>query len=298
MDETYTLEEIYNEIKVLKRIFYAVRIVNPIENMVYEISNDLEKIYMQQSECYSIWNKDKKCENCISKKAFLNKSSYEKFEFIDDEIYYVISRYIEVGNEKYVMEIVCKIDNGIILNAEGSGQFIDRIVRLNKKIYKDELTGIYNRRYMNEELEKSICTILDSNRDLGIAIVDIDDFKEVNDRFGHLQGDKVICKIANILIKSINEKNGDYAVRYGGDEFILVLNNTNEGEFEKTLKKILRKISNIKVRGMDTYNISISIGGARVKEISTRNIEEIINLADKRLYTSKTLGKNMVCTKE
>lgn len=298
MEETYTLEEIYNEIKVLKRIFYVVRIVNPIENKVYEISSDLGKIYMQQSECYSTWGKNKRCENCTSKKAFINKSTHEKFEFICDEIYYIISRYIEIENEKYVMELVRKVDNGIILNAEGTEQFVDKIVRLNKKIYKDELTGVYNRRYMNEELEKSMEIVRESNGDFGIAVVDIDDFKEVNDRFGHIQGDKVICKIANILTKNINEKNGDYAVRYGGDEFILVLNNTNGRDFENTLKKILRKISNMKVKGIDNYNISISIGGARFKEINARRTEEIINLADKRLYISKTLGKNMVCAKE
>lgn len=162
---------------------------------------------------------------------------------------------------------------------------------------KDSLSGLFNQRHFFEELNK----LFELNKrrkeqatikGFSLIIVDIDDFKNVNDTYGHLMGDFTIRHVANILKDSV--RMNDICFRYGGDEFAIILNDANLGDAKKVAEKLREKIEVSWVVFMEKeIKVTVSIGVSGFNE--AKDINEIIKLADDRLYESKTKGKNRIC---
>jgi diguanylate cyclase (GGDEF)-like protein/PAS domain S-box-containing protein len=146
-------------------------------------------------------------------------------------------------------------------------------------VYHDQLTGIYNRRYFEEQL-----TRLDSEQHLplAIAMVDVNGLKLTNDAFGHQTGDKLLKYIANLLLEQ-TFSNNDLVARIGGDEFAIVYPNTGEEEVETRIRNIYSKLND---RSKKHFIISVSIGWAS-KNKSDQNLSEIFNKAEEHMYRKK-----------
>lgn len=127
------------------------------------------------------------------------------------------------------------------------------------------------------------------NEKFSVIMIDIDNFKSINDTYGHLYGDRVILDVATILIY-ISDNKG-YAGRLGGDEFILILPNTSEEEAIDIGKDIMKKIERLNTLNESERPISLSIG---VYENTCDNIHDCMNNADSAMYKSKTNGKNQI----
>lgn len=168
----------------VKKIFDTVRLVDVSMTTQCLISDD-GKIEESPYQCYAVWNKNKRCENCISAKAFALKSKLTKFEFVENEVYFVISVYIEVEGTPYMLELISKLNDETLFGAFGKDKFIQSIENHNKKLYIDALTGAYNRHYYDEQLRTL-------NRINSVVMIDADNFKHVNDTFGHAIGDFVL----------------------------------------------------------------------------------------------------------
>jgi diguanylate cyclase (GGDEF)-like protein len=157
----------------------------------------------------------------------------------------------------------------------------------------DQLTGLYNRRYLEEILEKIAASAVREKSMLGILMVDIDYFKKVNDTLGHDAGDEVLKGLAKVLLSSVRES--DFVVRFGGEEFIIVLQNIKD---ESGVLKVAEKIratfeaTKISVVGK-TISKTISIG-VSVYPKDTEKIWEAIKFADMALYEAKYTGRNKV----
>lgn len=175
----------------------------------------------------------------------------------------------------------------------------------------DELTGLYNRRYFNENLHEEIRIGDKWNSTLSLIMIDIDDFKSYNDTYHHLMGDEVIIEVAQVINESIR-KNKDWAARFGGDEFIIVLPGTSGNKSEKVAERIRQAFAerHFRPRG-NIVQKSISLGIAECyhsernpadyrRDVQGLNYEkiatELISLADKALYEAKKTGKNKVVT--
>ena len=172
------------------------------------------------------------------------------------------------------------------------------IVRLkseSEKIYYDPLTGIFNRRFFDENLDRTIKTLSRSGGILSLMMIDIDNFKDYNDTYGHSAGDDCLKTVAEYLSKCITRAD-DFIVRYGGDEFAVVLPNTDrEGAFllaEKMLEAI-RKRAIPHEKNIETGIVSISIGVTTSLVETTHNAGDYIKRADELLYHSKQSGRNM-----
>lgn len=150
----------------------------------------------------------------------------------------------------------------------------------------DRLTGLYNRRFFDETLEREYERVKRYNRKLSLVMFDINRFKYINDNFGHLVGDMVLREVSKIIKENI--RSTDVAVRYGGDEIVLILPETHREDAKVVIDKILKKIKEWNfTRPIDGFNgdITLSVGCADTDEV--HSAEELISLADKRMYEDK-----------
>lgn len=165
--------------------------------------------------------------------------------------------------------------------------------RIEELAIRDGLTGLYCHRYFKDRLAEDILKVTRIKQPLSLLMLDIDDFKGYNDKYGHIAGDIVLKVIGDLLQSSIEL--GDLAARYGGEEFVLILFGKGKAEAQKFAELIRKKIEAEKfiLRQVETH-VSVSIGCATFPE-DTNSGEELIRLADAALYEAKNKGRNRVC---
>ena len=277
-----TMQEAERKMESLREVFQVVRLVDG--KMLMDLEKRINAGDLSETcQCYSFWKKDKECENCSSLLALKEQTQKIKFEFLDLQVFQVISRYVEIDGRPYVMEMIQNLDESIQIDQEGYDKLISKLSGYNEKLYTDVLTGIYNRRFFEEKIKNM-------EDEAGIAVIDLDDFKLHNDTYGHSAGDAALITTANIIKKYIRKT--DILIRYGGDEFLLILPSIKKHIFEDKLKLIREKIHDTVVPKYEKMQLSVSIGGAIFRE---GNIEDAIASADRQMYIAKNY-KNMVVT--
>ena len=283
-ENSMTMQQAQEKMKVYEEVFDIVRLLD--ENSIGKIKkqdvNDND-ISMLPCECYSFWNKTHPCDNCISLKAFNEKSQRTKLEFLNSDIYEVISKYVEIDGKPYVMELLKQLDDDTMLDLEGHDKLLSKLTMYTEKLYKDAITGAYNRSYYEDEIK----TV---NSSAGVAVIDLDDFKLYNDTYGHNAGDIVLATVAKTIRKSIRKN--DVFVRYGGDEFVLVMPKIEEETFNKKLEELKNNIHSADIPGYTRLKLSVSIGGVIAKN---ETVEDAVARADKLMYQAKN-EKDMVVT--
>lgn len=158
---------------------------------------------------------------------------------------------------------------------------------------KDGLTGVFNRAYFNE-IYPSICaSCIVNEKSLSVALLDIDKFKSINDTYGHLAGDEVIRMVASVDQKYAKKYDG-YAVRYGGEEFLLILQGKTVEEFRSILEEVHKDIvDNIVNFEGEEIHVNASIGMSNYPEIADE-IVDVLDQSDKAMYFSKEHGRGMI----
>lgn len=166
--------------------------------------------------------------------------------------------------------------------------------RMERELYRlsftDTLTGLYNRRFIQEMLLNAKNNFERYREDFSILIIDIDNFKSINDKYGHEMGDKVLIEIAEILNKSIRAT--DIASRWGGEEFLILLKNTNLDAAVLTGERIRSRVESTKFENLNRVTVSIGVAFYN----SSEEIRTLISRADNAMYEAKSLGKNLVRT--
>ena len=270
-------------IKELSKVFDVVRLLDE-ETLETGNIKDVTDAEGFPCKCYSFWKKGDNCKNCTSRDAFRKKNEQLKLEYLDSNIYQVISKYVEIDGKPYVMELINQMNADAVMDEDGRNELIKQLSGYNRELYTDALTGIYNRRYYEERIRNS-------NMSAGVAMIDLDDFKIYNDTFGHDAGDLVLTTVVGII--KDNVRRTDMLIRMGGDEFLLVMPDIGEQAFADKLNQIQGKIHSSKVPGYSQLRLSVSIGGVLSGSGST--VERAIRKADQFMYQAKTC-KNMVVT--
>ena len=157
-----------------------------------------------------------------------------------------------------------------------------------KEIYRDELTGCYNRRYMHYWIENETKRANRFDTKFALMLLDIDDFRNINNKFGHLEGDRVLVKFAEFLRANVREV--DSIVRYGGDEFIILIPNSHTKGVMGLGQRIINALNTTELRA---HRIHCSIGFAVFPDDATR-AEALLSRADTLMYQAKQQGKNRV----
>ncbi len=169
------------------------------------------------------------------------------------------------------------------------------IAMMQRQASTDDLTGLYNHRFLIDYLGQQVALAERLNTPLAILVLDLDHFKRVNDTHGHPVGDAVLSGFAQTLVGSI--RRADLAARYGGEEFIVVMSNTSAADARHVAEKIRGAAEAMRVPidgGRNGVTVSVSVGGAAYPE-DTGTAAELLATADAALYDAKHGGRNRVC---
>lgn len=269
-----TRQQAEEEAKMLEKVFDVVRF---LEGDFFEQMQDDPRIGVKigMCQCYDFWKKNKPCENCTSMKAYAEKKQKTKLEFLDADVFLVISRYLEIDGEACVMELVKHLENDTLIDTDGRDKLVGKLKGYQDKLYIDPVTGVYNRRYFEDEIRNM-------QNSAGVAMINLDDFKLYNDIYGHDMGDQVLCIVADVIKNCIRKT--DKLIRYGGDEFLLILSDMVRGTLRGKLLQIQEAIENATIPNCPRLKLTASIGGVISED---GKIDEAIAKADQLMYKAK-----------
>lgn len=269
-----TRQQAAEEAKMLEKVFDVVRF---LEGDFFEQMQDDPRIGVKigMCQCYDFWKKNKPCENCTSMKAYAEKKQKTKLEFLDADVFLVISRYLEIDDKACVMELVKHLENDTLIDTDGRDKLVGKLKGYQDKLYIDPVTGVYNRRYFEDEIRNM-------QNSAGVTMIDLDDFKLYNDIYGHDMGDQVLCIVADVIKNCIRKT--DKLIRYGGDEFLLILSDMVRGTLRGKLLQIQEAIENATIPNCPRLKLTASIGGVISED---GKIDEAIAKADQLMYKAK-----------
>ncbi len=262
--------------------FSAVLTKEQAKEMLAYLGDVFTEVRLLDIEAVRRLEKDK---NSLSLKAFREKCQKTRLECVDSKVYQEISRYVEIEGQPFVVEILNVLDDTTDASENAGEQLIERVRGYNEELYLDALTGAYNRRYYEDRIRKV-------RGHAGVAMIDLDDFKLYNDTCGHNAGDLVLSTVVGIIRKCI--RRSDILIRYGGDEFLLILPDVEEEIFSKKLKQIRDMVYAAEVPGYTKLHLSVSIGGVLA---DGETIESAVGRADGLMYQAKN-RKNMTVTEK
>lgn len=265
---------------ILKNVFDVVRLVDVGHTCVLSV-DEQGKVVDEDHPCYTVWNRENRCENCVSFKAFTQKTQLAKIEFMGEDAYQVISKYVEVEGRACVLELVVRLRKDMPLSFHGREHLVRSLHQYSQELYLDALTGAFNRRYYEEQF----CGQDSAD---GVAVLDVDNFKTINDTYGHPAGDAALRTIVQAIVGCI--RNSDILIRYGGDEFLLVFPDIPEPVFHRRLQEISSAVSDATVPDHPEMRLSVSVGG--VYKMSP--LSDAVYRADTLMYKAKTEKRRMM----
>ena len=264
---------VLQNIRCLQSVFDTVRLIDPTTYEVLDL-DEAGVLRHSKQHCAAFWNNEGVCANCISARAYAQKSTLNKLEFTSTDMYFVVSKYLNLNGTPCVLELLSRLDEGRWIDANGTRLLLDRNHDGNMDLFLDPVTDTYSRRYY--ETYRAHLEGMES-----IAIIDANRFKQVNDSFGHPAGDAVLREIAHAIKDCIRKT--DILIRYGGDEFLLLFPKMSEEILERKMQEISAAVENIRIADYPELRLSISIGGVT----GVHPITEAIRQADLRMYAQK-----------
>jgi diguanylate cyclase (GGDEF)-like protein len=192
----------------------------------------------------------------------------------------------------FLSTLVCAIliSLGFVLMAKERADERNRVLSI-----QDELTGLANRRCLNEALDSELARAQRSRQAMALLMVDIDLFKKFNDRYGHQAGDDCLRSVARNL-RSCAQRAGDLAARYGGEEFVLILPNTDISQARRIAQALCQSIASLRIPHEDSPEgkVTVSIGAAAMSDGGDIDAANLLRAADEALYRAKRGGRNQV----
>jgi diguanylate cyclase (GGDEF)-like protein len=231
---------------------------------------------------------------------FFNKNILLPVKQIYNEVLYIknvgdLSYRIPVGREDEFGQFSRSFNNLLDVIEEQTEELTRKNITLHEQANRDELTGLYNKRYFSQWLDTNSLSKQSLGDYVSFLMLDIDHFKLYNDRYGHIAGDVCIRSVADALNRVVTRPT-DFSLRYGGEEFVIILADTDEKGAESVAGKILKEILSLKIENADSSVspfLTVSIGGACDRSAGSPEIlKQLLIRADGALYQSKNNGRN------
>lgn len=239
-------------------------------------------------------------ENCLLPDLILNGYCKEVFMNIqlDDSIYPVIAN-IRINKDADVIywAFLTAVKRNYIENAAitRGNELAALTSELENLALTDELTGLVNRRHITQ-LTESLFMKTQKKFQLTVMMIDIDYFKNFNDKYGHSAGDEILVKVADILKKSLRDS--DVISRFGGEEFLVIMPDAQLDSAQKLSQRIHRRLKDMELAKEWVEKITVSIGLCSAVVKDKNEMQRIITCADQALYEAKRSGRNKTCNKE
>ncbi|MDD4370989.1 MAG: EAL domain-containing protein [Anaerostipes sp.] len=286
----YSVQQVRSMFIFLSDIFEIVRLVDPREMLVVHI-NEEDTMEKRPYDCFDIWGKKRRCENCSSLCALKGDCMISKYEMLDDDIFYVVSKPIvmkidEERSQAFVLELINRVSEDTTLELLGNESIKGKLKATREMIYMDPLTNAYNRRFFDELL------FLKNGEDriaqkVGLIMIDIHKFKQINDLFGHQTGDGVLRRVVRVMKEQLREY--DSIVRYGGDEFIVILTNCDESQMPKMIARLSKAIQTVYYGTNDRMSVYADFGYSYTERFEKKEgvLEGLLREADEHMYKNK-----------
>jgi len=314
---------------VLEKTLEVLNIRRKVEKLQEKLSKQNDFLHMilnTQATMIALYNKD--LELTFANKTLLDFFSCEKLDELKKEYHSIEKTFIENDNYFYLGKVnenenwiesleklnasekivsmlchktmkikafkitIAQHEEMILLTFTDISETILKQLQLKNKTIHDKLTGAFNREYFEDNYGKLISKFVDETYNFGIAILDIDYFKNINDTYGHDVGDDVLIDFVKIIKKY--SRMDDYIIRWGGEEFIFIIKIKNYTDLEIILEKLRKNIENSNFT--NDIKLTCSCGGT-IHSLN-ENIKETIKRADEALYNAKSAGRNKVIIKE
>lgn len=307
MDNNIFLKDYLQSKDLLKQINLPFIILSKTGEVLYinDLIKDIFKIkrVSLNSKFGNLFNcviaKDKKikCQNSnLCKFCHINRGIKSVTDYGNDIKNSLISKEFYIDKKREVKHLLFNFKKIVInkvvyvLASISDITFIENCRIKYENLSKfDELTGVYNRRYFFNELSQQILKSKTSDYNFSLALIDIDNFKEINDEMGHLMGDLVLKKVSEVILSYLSIE--DILGRFGGDEFIIIFSNREPYLLKLIIDRILLELANVKIKGRD---VRVGVSGGLVGNNSLDNPDKIIEKCDKLLYVAKNSGKSKI----
>ncbi|MEZ0323805.1 MAG: sensor domain-containing diguanylate cyclase [Hydrogenothermaceae bacterium] len=276
--------------------------INPSLNRVVETLYFGEKIE-NYKECLN--GELNQCKVIITNQPFLveNLRSYKCSKFQGNYGSHFCINIVSTGKVIAVVSMVSKEENFFteerkrfienVINAFSPFVSNLRLIELNRELsIRDSLTGLYNRRFIYEYWDKKASESMRKQEKIGVLLIDADNFKKINDIYGHEIGDLALKALAEAIKNSVRDM--DIVGRWGGEEFVVILPSVKDDSgiiAERIRENVNRKV--VYSKDGKPVNLSVSIGGATYPD-DGEDLDKIISIADEKLYMAKREGKNKV----
>lgn len=288
----YTAAEAKALLATLRENFELVRVVEPCRCAVCSDTGE-----PGGESCHTVWNKSGRCENCLSMRVIREKGYMNKLELLEERAFSVYSKYLEIDGQPRAVEMVNEVTAGIQFGDQPMQDVVNQIRQFNRQLITDYLTGAYNRQYLQEHFAAALETA-PAGQEFCVALLDLDHFKEVNDRYGHPAGDAVLIQVAQQWAAALEPLMGAFVARYGGDEFVVVAPNIAYPTFCALIRRIYEvSPRQCELPGGGWLNFTLSVGCA-AREEAPGSWEELFSLADRRMYRCKQAGGDGVQCRE
>lgn len=268
-------------------IFEYYRVVDPDTHLIYDYQDGC--LVNTGEICYAIWKRDTPCRNCISRQVCRDGQQMMKMEYLEDQVMLILSVPIILEGRPYALELVKDVTRSMtfynVKTNEHTG-IMQAILTMNEAVNRDAFTGLYNKLFITEQLSKEIGWALETGSSLTAAVMDIDHFKEVNDRYGHMAGDRVLKGIVECIRAAMADRDG-WAGRMGGDEFFLLFRDMEEPEAEDLCRRLSDRIAARQMEyGEERFRVTVSIG-VRAFDPKVHTPEGYLNSIDQAMYGKK-----------
>lgn len=287
-------EEIIGSIDCAALLHDTARIVDPEMKQVLTLSNGT--VVQDEGNCFSHWTANSMCRNCVSMRSYQSGKAMMKLEYNKNHVEMITAVPVYLGTRLVVVEMLKDVTDSMFFNSQSQedGDMLKGIINSVSDIaVRDSLTGVYNRRFITEQLPEEVRLCREPGKSLSVIMMDIDNFKSINDTWGHVAGDIVLKTFAG-LIGGCLRKNEDWLARYGGDEFMALLWDTGSGEAGQIAERMRVLVEKTPVAcGEVSISITASLGVYTVNP-GDPLVTDILKNADDRLYHAKQSGRNRV----
>lgn len=266
-----------------------VRIVDPVtREVVYWPAAERGELDCPCFECNAVWGRSERCPNCSSLEAVRLKQRTFKMELNNNRAFWVQSRPLVMGGRECVLETVNDVTEGLLVEGSDHGAVVGLIGSLNGLVITDALTSLFNRRFLDEFIHR-LPELARSDTRVNVAMLDLDDMKDVNDTYGHPAGDAVLKDVAGFLKLHYSVRDAHretYAVRYGGDEFLVIDIGTDPAQFANDVRERYAHMRRICYFGDVEFPFSLSCGFSSSDEAGW-NWDALLETADRHMYADK-----------